>query len=224
MLFLIRNPTSYIMKKIPLLIVFLSLFYNLNAQFYAKAGIKAGGNYNMLMGDDLDNASSTFGFHMGGLIEMMINRRGNIFFQPEILYSMQGTKFDIGDDEFNSSEKINLHYLSVPLMTKIFINGYADEWFFEAGPYLNFLLLAKNNMKGTLNGTPIKEETNVSESYSATDLGLSFGFGHKFFDRTIFISARYNLGLTNINEFEDSNVNINNKNSVIQLSVGAIFN
>ncbi len=209
------------MKKILLLIVFLSLFSNLNAQFYAKAGIKAGGNYNTLSGDGLQGASSTFGFHMGGLIEMMINRRGNIFFQPELLYSLQGANQDI-DDEFNTTNKINLHYLNVPLMTKIFINGYADEWFFEAGPYINFLLLAKNNMKGTFNGVPIKEETNVSESYSATDLGLSVGFGHKFFDRTLFISARYNIGLTNIGEFEDTSVSLNS--SVIQLSVGAIFN
>ena len=210
------------MKQLPFLIVFLLFSYCMNAQFYAKAGIKAGGNYNMLLGDGIENSSPTFGFHMGGLIEMMINRRGNIFFQPEVLYSLQGVKLDIDDDELYYNEKINLHYLSVPLMTKIFLNGYADEWFLEAGPYLNFLLFAKSTTDGTLNGTPIYEEANVSESYSATDLGLSFGFGHKFFDRTIFISARYSMGLTNINEYKD--LDVRNNNSVIQLSIGAIFN
>lgn len=221
MLFLICNPTSYIMKQISFLIVFLLFSYHINAQFYAKVGIKAGGNFNTLLGDGVENASPTFGFHMGGLIEMMINRRGNIFFQPELIYSLQGANYDIEDDII-SSEKINLHYLSVPLIAKIYINGYSDEWFFEAGPNINFLLFAKRTIKGTLNGTPISEEADFSESYSATDLGFNFGFGHKFFDRTFFISARYNIGLTNINEYED--LDIKNKNSVIQLSVGAIFN
>lgn len=216
------KPNILIMKQISFLIVFLLISYNINAQFYAKVGIKAGGNFNTLLGDGTENASPTFGFHMGGLIEMMVNRKGNIFFQPELIYSLQGVSYDISDESFNSNEKISLHYLSVPLIAKIYLNGYSDEWFFEAGPNINFMLFAKRTLKGTLNGTPIREEADFSESYSATDLGLNIGFGHKFFDRTAFISARYNFGLTNINEYED--LDIKNNNSVLQLSVGFIFN
>ncbi len=58
------------------------------------------------------------------------------------------------------------------------------------------------------------EDTNV------IDFGLNFGLGYKL-DSGLNFSARYNLGLSNI---DDSDSNVETKNSVFQFSVGYFFN
>ncbi|UOB18027.1 porin family protein [Abyssalbus ytuae] len=205
------------MKKITLTILTSLLFFNVYSQFMALPGIKAGGNYSNLMGDSRETGK--FGFHVGAIAEIQIT--GNMFFQAEVLYSLQGAKYDIVEETLEYDRKVDLHYLNVPLMAKIYLNGYDDGWFFEVGPQVGFLVFAKETVDGTLNGEPIYEEAKVTDFYSATDLYGSFGVGYKPFDSDFFISARYNLGLTDVDEYED--VDVKARNTVVQLSFGFIF-
>ncbi|MNQ60224.1 hypothetical protein D3C85_744960 [compost metagenome] len=78
----------------------------------------------------------------------------------------------------------------------------------EAGPQIGFLLAAKN------------EKTDVKDSFNIFDFGVNFGLGYKL-DNGLNFGARYNLGLTDINNLENSSSK--NKNSVFQISVGYFF-
>lgn len=78
----------------------------------------------------------------------------------------------------------------------------------EAGPQLGFLLSAKN------------ESTNVKDSFKTFDFGVNLGLGYKL-NNGLNFGARYNLGLTNINDSEGSSGK--NRNGVIQVSVGYFF-
>lgn len=64
------------------------------------------------------------------------------------------------------------------------------------------------------------ESIDLKNVTSGIDFGLNFGLGHKF-ESGLNFDARYNLGLSDINDIEGSN--IKNQNSVIQVSVGYFF-
>ncbi len=113
-------------------------------------------------------------------------------FQPELIYSGQGSD-------------VALNYLNIPLMGKYYLTKGLS---LEAGPQIGFLLSAKNN------------NTDVKKAFNTVDFGVNFGLGYKL-DNGLNFSARYNLGLSDINNvdgFSDKN-----KNGVFQLSVGYFF-
>ncbi|MFD1604105.1 porin family protein [Flavobacterium artemisiae] len=182
------------MKKILVLAVFTALgFVNVNAQ-EIKFGVKAGLNFSTVSGDntEIDYVTSQ---HVGILSEIPLSEKFS--FQPEIMYSRQGYSF--GDDI------VALNYLNIPLMGKYYITkGFSVE----AGPQVGFLLSAKN------------EKTNVKDSFNTVDFGVNFGLGYKL-ENGINFGVRYNLGLTNINNVDNSS--IKNKNGVFQVSVGYFF-
>ncbi len=67
-----------------------------------------------------------------------------------------------------------------------------------------------------------KQETDNSlEDMNRVDLAVGGGLSYKL-DFGLFLSARYNAGLSNIYESEESD-NFSNQNSVLQFSVGFMF-
>ena len=78
----------------------------------------------------------------------------------------------------------------------------------EAGPQIGFLLAAKN------------EKMDVKNSFSTFDFGVNFWLGYKL-DNGLNFGVRYNQGLTDINNINNSSTK--NRNSVFQLSVGYFF-
>ncbi|GAA4272949.1 porin family protein [Aquimarina gracilis] len=113
-------------------------------------------------------------------------------FQPELMYSGQGSE-------------VNLKYLNIPLMGKYYMTKGLS---LEAGPQIGFLLSAKN------------DDTDVKDVFNTIDLGLNFGVGYKL-NNGLNFGARYNLGLSDINDVDD--VSDKNRNEVFQLSVGYFF-
>ena len=183
------------MKKILLLAVLTVLgFANVNAQ-EIKFGIKGGLNFASISGDNTKGTDVVTSFNLGLLSEIPISKKFS--FQPELMYSGQG--YSLKDDT------IALSYLNIPLMGKYYLTKGLSV---EAGPQVGFLLAAKN------------DKTNIKDSFNTVDFGVNFGLGYKL-DNGLNFVARYNLGLTDINNVESSSSK--NKNSVFQLSVGYFF-
>jgi len=91
--------------------------------------------------------------------------------QPELLYTMEGN----GEDEFD------LNFVRIPVMAKFYV---ADAFSIQAGPQFGFLAgggQAKDFMK-------------------SFDFGLGIGAGYEL-ESGLFFDARYNFGLTDINDF-----------------------
>lgn len=182
------------MKKILLLAVFTVLgFVNVNAQ-EIKFGAKGGLNFASVSGDTKGTDVVT-AFNFGVMSEIPISEKFS--FQPEVMYSGQGYSFN--------DNTVALSYLNVPLMAKYYvIKGLSVE----AGPQIGFLLSAKN------------EKINVKDSFKTVDFGVNFGVGYKL-ENGFNFGARYNLGLTDINNVENSSSKV--KNGVFQVSVGYFF-
>jgi len=174
-------------------------FANVNAQ-EVKFGAKAGVNFASIGGDDTDDVDGLTSFHVGGVAEIMFSDKFS--FQPELLYSEKG--FSVDDIDYK------LNYISLPLMAKYYV---AEGFSIEAGPQVGFLMSAK--------ATDGDDDVDIDDVISSVDFGVGVGVGYKL-DSGLNFAARYNLGLSNINDFEGSD-DFKNQNNVIQLSVGYMF-
>lgn len=155
-------------------------------------GIKGGLNFATLTGDDIDEADSRTGFHLGLIAEFGLSESFAI--QPEILYSAQGAKD--GDMTWK------LDYLTIPVMAKYYAT---DAFSIEAGPYIGFNTTSEWDMDG--------ETLDLKDETESTDFGIGLGLGYEL-PMGVFFQARYALGLSDIMSDADA------KNSVFQLSVG----
>ncbi len=113
------------------------------------------------------------------------------------MYSIQG--FSVGDDI------VTLNYLSLPLMGKYYVTKGLSV---EAGPQIGYLLSAKD------------EGRDVKDNFKTIDYGLTFGVGYKL-ENGLNFTARYNAGLSNINDVAGSKDKF--RNGVAQLSIGYSF-
>ena len=82
-----------------------------------KFGVKAGANISTLAGNDVNEAKSTTGFFIGGLVDLPLS--GNFHLQPELMYSMEGAK------------DAKLSFVRIPIMAKYYI---MDGLNVQAGP------------------------------------------------------------------------------------------
>jgi hypothetical protein len=211
------------MKKTILLVALAFGMFSANAQdisFGAKAGI----NLASVSGDDTDDLDGRTGFHVGAVAEFSLSEKFSL--QPELLYSTQGAKFEETAFEQGVTARgeatVKLDYILLPVMAKYYI---AEGLSIEAGPQLGVLVSAETELElsGSADGqtVSITEENDISDEISSIDLGVNFGLGYKL-DNGLNFGARYNLGLSNINDFEGSD-DFKNQNSVIQFSVGYSF-
>ena len=117
-----------------------------------------------------------------------------LFFQPELLYSMQGAKLTVNMTGYGSAEEtVKLNYLNVPLTFKYYVT---NEFNLQAGPQIGFLMAANDKVISNLSGLA-SSSTDVKSSYNSVELGLNFGLGYDF-TRNISLSGRYNLGLSDL--------------------------
>ncbi len=171
------------MKKISLFFAAFVLTLAVAAQDRTKLGFKAGLNIANLNIENGESTDSRMGFHAGALAH--IHLTPGLSLQPEIVYSQQGMEHEIG----GSTNTWKLNYINVPVQLQYnFNNGFR----LQTGPQLGFLLdpVIENE-----NGTRL----DITDDLKKTDVSWTFGGGylsHSGFG----VDARYNYGLSNINE------------------------
>ncbi|HEU4469909.1 MAG TPA: porin family protein [Flavisolibacter sp.] len=189
------------MKKISFFAIALCLVSALSAQ-EASLGLKAGLNVANLKieGDDW---GSKLGLHAGALAHIHLSRQFAI--QPEIMYSSQGGKYTVSDGE----HELGLHYINIPLQFQyMFNNGFR----LQTGPQVGFLVDVKDKRNG--------DETGIftSEDFNSVDFAWSAGLG--YLTRSgLGIDARYNFGISNINDAGTSTI----RNNVFQVGLFYMF-
>ena len=166
------------MKKIILTVAAVFVLGFANAQ-EVKFGVKGGLNLSTIKSTfpsingkavtSPDNKMAV-GFHVGGFAEIGLSDK--LSFQPELLFSMEGAKFEstesgtknIGNQSFtytdNKTKNIVTNYINVPLLIKF---KATENLFFVAGPQVGFLMSAKEDyeIKST--------QTSNGQTYTYTD-------------------------------------------------------
>lgn len=197
------------MKKRSIFLVLLLVGFYTNAQ-NISFGFKGGLNLSSIYGDNSDGTKMRAGVHLGVMSEFKLTSKFSI--QPELLYSQQGVNQDVFFTLIQDAIapeitlKSRYNYLNLPILAKY----YASENFsLEFGPQVGFLVSAKQEGDG--------QELDVKDGVKSIDFGVSVGFGYKLSSGLNF-SARYNAGLSNINDVDG--ISDENTNGVIQVSVG----
>jgi len=185
-------------------------------------GAKAGVNFASL-GGDIEDQDGLTSFHVGVVAEIKFSEQFS--FQPELLYSAQGSKEEYSEsfagETVDFEEKLKLDYINIPLMAKYYVS---ENFAIEAGPQVGFLISANAESEGTYNGESESDDEDVKDFFKGIDFGLGAGVSYKL-DGGLFFGARYNLGLANISDNgEDDNDDFKIQNNVIQVSVGYFFN
>ncbi|MGH1384785.1 porin family protein [Kordia sp.] len=197
------------MKKRSIFLVLLLVGFYTNAQ-NISFGFKGGLNLSSIYGDNSDGTKMRAGVHLGVMSEFKLTSKFSI--QPELLYSQQGVNQDVFFTLIQDAIapeitlKSRYNYLNLPILAKY----YASENFsLEFGPQVGFLVSAKQEGDG--------QELDVKDGVKSIDFGVSVGFGYKLSSGLNF-SARYNAGLSNINDVDG--ISDENTNGVIQVSIG----
>jgi len=188
-------------KSIVLVLLCVSSFGFLRAQG-VSGGIKGGLNLasQSLGGSGISlDTKAKAGVHLGVYATIMFSE--NVGLQPELLYSSQGTKFDLAGLD-DSSYKFN--YINIPILLRYNFNSIVN---LHAGPQFGILASAKTNV-GDI-------EEDVKEFVKGSDLSAAFGLGVDL-PAGLNFTVRYSLGLSDIDKEDDSEI----KNNNIQISIG----
>jgi hypothetical protein len=154
---------------------------------HAALGLKGGLNIYNINYDNGPTYDSKLGFHAGLLGH--IHLAPQLALQPEVVYSSQGAKYTSGSTE----SKLNLGYINVPVLVQyMFDNGFR----LQAGPQVGFLLNAKNEVGSV--------ETDVKNQFKTVDFAVSAGLGYVHPPSGFGVDARYNLGLSDITEADNT--------------------
>jgi Outer membrane protein beta-barrel domain len=182
------------MKKSILFLAFFTTVLLSNAQQF---GLKTGVNITNLKGDDAEGYEALARFYGGAFVQLNLNRE--LSFQPEVLYSAQGGKYEAGATTY----RLRLNYLNIPLLIKY---TSSSGFFGATGPQVGFLI-----------GSKVKTgdiTVDAEDTFESTDVSWAFGLGYMF-NGQVGLEGRYNLGLTKIVEDNSSEV----QNSVFQVGI-----
>ena len=159
-------------------------------------GPMAGVNFAKLAGDGATGVKSRTGFQLGLFGSIPLGPVVSL--QPSVAYSQQGAQLDDG----GVTVKFKLNYIEAPLLLRLSapLQGSGNlRPFFEAGPAL--AIEASCKVSGS-NGTQSVEfgcdDDQVQLQRKKTAFSLHFGAGLEV-DR-LFLAARYQLGLSSIDD------------------------
>ena len=171
------------MKKVFFLTAMLTASLLLKAQkAHVELGVKGGLNVATLSSPAYNTIDPRISANFGGLAHIHLSKEFAI--QPELLFSGQGAKQTIAGIDI----KTNLNYLQIPVLLQYLIG---TGFRLETGPQFGVLLSA-NSKAGNVT-------TNINYAYKTMDVAWVFGAGY-LTPSGFGIDARYNLGLSNIND------------------------
>ncbi len=221
------------MKKLTLILVAALLTTGAFAQKGFYWGVKAGLNLSKISNMDEWAGTADPGdkikqqmyadFYAGAFAEYRFGRV--IGLQLEAVYSRQGTaaKYTYGDYPDEKERMcIKADYINIPLLIKIYP---LEKLSIDLGPQFGFATKVKQTYKAvdTEDGRDVyKNGSNIpSDFYKSFDLSIAMGVSYQITDM-IEVSARYNLGVTDLveNGMLDDN---SHKNRVLQIGMGLRF-
>jgi len=206
------------MKKLLFCIAVMSLTtFVFAGSGFAGFGPKFGLNIANVRGDSIpDEYESKMAFNFGVFTTYNIN--DFIGVQPELMFTMKGSKAEgeIMGESYTS--KLNLNYIEIPILAKLTIPLGSVRPYVVAGPEFAF------NMTATVSSEYAGQDTTVDiEDASVVDFGMMFGGGVAFELGPGFLSleAKYDMGFLPIADEEEDAYNA--YNNCLSINLGYAF-
>jgi len=164
-----------------------------------QIGVKAGANISNFTGGSFDSLGkkALVSYHAGAFIRFKFGN--NLALQPEVVFSSQGAQL-----KYQGSEKdFKIGYVNIPILLQYEMNS---GFYLEAGPQFGFKV--DENL-------PYETTENFAKS---SDIAIALGLGYHS-HIGLGIDARYNIGVSQVGDFQATNVDPNFKNGVIQIGL-----
>lgn len=202
----------------PVLVVVLAFISTSTfAQVRFDLGLKGGLNFaNVSASSSIaKNYDGRTGYHLGAYAMLKITK---FAIQPEIIFSRQGQTFST--PALNNLDA-SFDYINIPIMIKFYLVAGLN---IQAGPQFGFLSSAKGDVVDAANAVTKGQDLTGFVKESDVSLGVGAGWDFPF---GLNITARYNIGLSDVNKFTNSSTipgnslgNSEAKNQVFQFSLG----
>ena len=167
---------------------------------------------------DMDDNSFRVGLAAGAEAEYLVSDMFGV--SGGLLVSMQGTNYDDMSWTVNGVKNgwkdysLTLTYLNIPVLANIHV---AKGLAIKAGVQPGILLAAKVKQTEIVNNVESDWDRSSTDGLKKLDISIPIGASYEFSD--FVIDARYNLGLTKINDTGSNS----SKNSVIMVTLGYKF-
>ncbi len=193
---------------------FCLLFCSLQLTAQSRVGLQIGGHSsNVLEKNNLPDWDETKGFykgrtgiHLGVIADIPFKENGRFFFQPNIIFTQKGRKFNqlfdtTISDIANLRSKQFVSYIDIPLNI-VYKQplGKKVKFIIGAGPYGSFFFNGRHEQETfAKNGAYLKEENkdlqvgSEPDSYKIFDFGFNALAGFEF--GNVFLTANYSQGL-----------------------------
>ena len=175
-------------------------------------GVKAGASLTSVTGEGTSYTKNLLGFHGGLVANFAVNDAFSI--QPEVLYSMKGTKSEGAFPDYSVKLTSRLHYIDVPVLARVNAGGL----FFELGPQIGFLVAAKQKREVSGVGAGTYEDE-LKSRVRTVDFGYAAGLGYQLSNGPG-IGLRYNGGFIDTKNPSSSSAV---RNSAFQLYISYMF-
>lgn len=202
------------------------IVFGIRGAFNLSNEISSSSNSNSANSSSTTRTSGSLpGFAVGFFIEAPLSREFAI--QPEIDYSLKGSKAVSNFNGGSYTFKENLGYISVPVLFKFKPAAVRGLNVF-AGPEFSFLTSAKDNGTTTTGNVMMNTKNDVLNDFKKFDFGIDVGAGYDFV-KNIGIDVRYGFGLLNISKNAGTNTNNGNtyassvKNGTFQVGLRVLF-
>jgi hypothetical protein len=188
------------MKKLALVLFAGISFATAHAQ--VQFGVKGGFNFATQTGSDAGDSKMLLNLNAGAFLKLGVVPGFAI--QPELVYSGQGAHYDVPGEDIN----YHANYLNIPILFKW---SHRSGPYFETGPQIGFLLSAHRKEGG--------DSFDEKEAYRSSDFAWVFGVGYKIPRSPVGIDLRYNIGLSNIEDNDVTQLDGRIRNDVLQLGI-----
>lgn len=172
-----------------------------NAQGF-RAGIKLGANGTKIDGQSFEEGYK-LSYQAGVFFEADFNKKFGI--QPEVLFGQTSSRTVTGigaaATNLNSSQDVNLNYLSIPILLRYNVGKIVS---LNLGPQYSILLNKDNTLL-----------QNGQQAFKSGDFAMVGGVQLNF--TVLRIYGRYNIGLSNINDIDNKE---QWKSQQLQLGIG----
>ena len=157
------------------------------------------------------------GYHLGIITNIPFSAK--ISLETDLYLSTKG--INVTHEKLNgfSPEKgnLNLLYLDIPIMVKVFLSQNTTKPYLVAGPYVGFGISGKSTVKGETQ--PIHFGGAYDEDFRDLDFGATLGVGMEV--NGFLVGLNYDVGLINMFSHDDMGGKVYNRN--LRLSVGYIL-
>jgi hypothetical protein len=166
-----------------------------------ELGIKGGADVQKISGFSFKEKFA-YGYHLGAFAEIKLSKTFSI--QPEFYYSAatmnKGNSFDTLYTSIDP-KKIKFGYMNIPILINIKLS---DKVKLQVGPRY-----------GILSSTNLSLKADAKKAFKSGDFSLVSGLQFNF--SKIRVYARYQIGLTNMNQISDKE---NWKSQSIHIGIG----